>query len=78
MVKDESESDVGDPDNEEHPGDGDDDDDDDNEELLPPADTGEVVLPPPLPFCLPLPLKSPIIQTPAQHVSISGVIEPHL
>ena len=57
---------------------GGDDDDDYNEELLPPADTGEVVLPPPLPFCLPLPLKSPIIQTPAQHVSISGVIEPHL
>ena len=46
---------------------------------IPPADTAEVVLPPPLSFCRQrAPLKSPIIQTPTQHVSISGAIEVHL
>ena len=60
-------------------GDGSDDDDDgkDNEEQLP-ADTAEVVLPPPLSFCPPLLLKNPIIQTPPQHVSISRAIGVHL
>ena len=46
---------------------------------IPPADTAEVVLPPPLSFCRQrAPLKSPIIQTPTQHVSISGAIEVQL
>ena len=54
-----------------------DDDGKDNEEQLP-ADTAEVVLPPPLSFCPPLLLKNPIIQTPPQHVSISRAIGVHL